>query len=447
MVIGVACAALAFAPGALADDNWLPHPPDATWTYQWSDSVYASTPTTEKVTVGAVNGVQFNLDWAIDQQPSTCDSKNTAATGVVSFEDGDSGIIPTNWCSSPPPATMPILCAQATSCANSVASSYYTIIWGALDTPLLEEPLQKGLTWSSTGGTGGSVSANSKYVGQQKVSVPAFPAPVTAAVVKTDITQAGALGDPYGSGTRTTWWVYGVGPVKSVFVHQGGAGAVTTAVLQSTNQTPAEPPTDADYFPMTQGQSHEYRWTNTKHLTKPEVEKLTVAAVQNGTARFTAANVSGPIKVQGEYFFTKRVDGVTNTSGASSSSTKLAFPPLGPRGAPPTNRNRFVTPFDLMDFGIASIMPGYPAAGSTWTQSSLDVGHFGVKGSSTVVGIQKVTVPAGTFQALVVRSTLTQQGFPFGSGTRTSWFAPGKGLVKLVFAHADHSVSTVELLK
>jgi hypothetical protein len=58
-----------------------------------------------------------------------------------------------------------------------------------------------------------------------------------------------------------------------------------------------------------------------------------------------------------------------------------------------------------------------------------------------------VTVPAGTFQALVVTSTLEQPGFPFGSGTRTMWFVDGKGLVKLVFRHGDRSVSTVELLR
>jgi hypothetical protein len=56
-------------------------------------------------------------------------------------------------------------------------------------------------------------------------------------------------------------------------------------------------------------------------------------------------------------------------------------------------------------------------------------------------------VPAGTFSALVVRSTLSQPGFRFGSGTRTAWFAPGKGLVKLVFAHQIGGTSTVELLK
>ena len=57
-----------------------------------------------------------------------------------------------------------------------------------------------------------------------------------------------------------------------------------------------------------------------------------------------------------------------------------------------------------------------------------------------------VKVPAGSFQALVVRSTLRQASFRFGSGTRTSYFAPDVGLVKLVFRHADGSVSTAVLL-
>ena len=72
---------------------------------------------------------------------------------------------------------------------------------------------------------------------------------------------------------------------------------------------------------------------------------------------------------------------------------------------------------------------------------------YGVTGTTTVLGVQKVKVPAGTFQALVVRTKLKQEGFPFGSGTRTMWFAPGKGLVKLVFKHGDGSVSTVDRLR
>ncbi|MGZ4353136.1 MAG: hypothetical protein ACXVZ4_06300 [Gaiellaceae bacterium] len=98
---------------------------------------------------------------------------------------------------------------------------------------------------------------------------------------------------------------------------------------------------------------------------------------------------------------------------------------------------------------MSPLLPAYPQAGQSWTvsQDSLTYAVYGVSGQSRVVGFQTVRVPAGTFRALVVSSTLKQPGFPFGSGTRTCWFAPGKGLVKLVFSHGDGSTSVVELLK
>jgi hypothetical protein len=78
---------------------------------------------------------------------------------------------------------------------------------------------------------------------------------------------------------------------------------------------------------------------------------------------------------------------------------------------------------------------------------SRDFSVFGVTGTTTVLGQKEITVPAGKFLSLVVQSKLNQPGFPFGSGVRTSYFAPDRGLVKLVFRHNDKSVSTVELLK
>ena len=78
---------------------------------------------------------------------------------------------------------------------------------------------------------------------------------------------------------------------------------------------------------------------------------------------------------------------------------------------------------------------------------SRDFNVFGVRGTTKVLGTRSVKVPAGRFKALAVRSTLKQQGFPFGSGTRTAYFAPKRGLVKLVFVHGDRSVSTVELTR
>src|SRR5581483_12327802 len=121
------------------------------------------------------------------------------------------------------------------------------------------------------------------------------------------------------------------------------------------------------------------------------------------------------------------------------------LPPLGPRSLPPGKRRHFFTPLDLMDFGFNPILPAYAAPGASWGSraNSRDFAVYGVTGSSKVLGIQKVKVPAGTFRALAVRSTLKQRGFPFGSGTRTMWFAPDRGLVKLVFRHGDRSVSVV----
>jgi hypothetical protein len=101
-----------------------------------------------------------------------------------------------------------------------------------------------------------------------------------------------------------------------------------------------------------------------------------------------------------------------------------------------------------MTFGFSPVLPAYPKPGDTWSSDlkSRDFAVYGVNGSTRVVGVQKVTVPKGTFRALVVSSTLTQPGFKFGSGTRTMWFAPDIGLVKLVFKHGDGSVSVVELV-
>jgi hypothetical protein len=236
--------------------------------------------------------------------------------------------------------------------------------------------------------------------------------------------------------------------VKVEFQHAGGNAPLTTSVLQSTNQTPAPPPPDGNYFPLTAGMKLKYSWSNTKHLTKPSVTAFTVDQVSNGSARVSVKSASGPIKIAGAYGFTLRTDGLSSLWGATQSATKLKFPPLGPVAMPIAQRRHFVTPFDFLIYGFNPILPPYGVPSMSWSAivPSRDYSIFGVTGSSTIVGIQKVTVPAGTFQALVVRSTLVQAGFAYGSGTRTSWFVAGKGLVKLVFQHGDRSVSTVELL-
>ena len=444
----VACLFAVFAAvPATAQASWLPHPADATWTYEWSDSVYNTTPTKEKVTVKEQNANAFLLEWTTQGMENPAGAPQ--AQGLMAFQDTSSGIVNTDWQSTPPPSVFPILCPQVAKCGNSLAGTLYELIWGGR-APVLAAPLLSNLTWASRGGADGDVTSVSQYQGREQIMVPAFPEAVIAAKVRTDITQAGAIGDPYGSGVRTVWWVYGVGPVKITFEHAGGANApITQSVLLSTNQAPLMPPPDADYFPLAQGTKARYRWTNSKHMKKPSVQEFVVAETANQSARVDVKHISGPIRVAGSYGFALRTDGLTNIWGATRVASLAKFPNLGPKFLPANRRRHFFTPYDLMTYGMNPVLTAYPQAGENWTAKSpsRDFSVFGVTGTTTIVGNQRIKVPAGTFDALVVRSTLTQAGYPFGSGTRTSYFAPGKGLVKLVFRHADRSVSTVELVK
>ena len=291
-----------------------------------------------------------------------------------------------------------------------------------------------------------TIQSTSTYIGTESVTVPAFPNGVMAAKVRTDVAQAGALGDPYGSGVKTVWWVYGVGPVKVVFQHNGGTDApVTESVLESTNQVPQMLPSNANWFPIQQGLKGTYRWTNTKHLAKPEVESFVLDQVANGSARANFTCVSGPIKCAGLYFLTQRTDGLSSIESIVKAQSLAKFPPLGPKSAPASERQHFFTPFDLMLYGLNPIIDEYPTAGDTWSvkPNGRDFAVFGAAATTKVLGIQTVKVPAGTFRALAIRTVLKQPGFPFGSGTRTDWFAAGRGLVKLVFSHADGSTSVV----
>lgn len=449
-----AAAMLARADGARADP-WLPHPAGAKWTYSWSDSAYNPGGTLESVVVQQVQGNSFTLAWA-DQshQPPAAGASLECGpgepppdVGTVSFEETSAGLLNTNWDSCPPPSQMPILCSTPTSCPNSLASTFFNVIWGGR-VPVISEPLLEGVSWNASGGADDEVSSTSTDLGLQTVQVPAFPKGVTAAVVQSDIVQAGALGDPYGSGIRTVWWVYGVGPVKVVFQHEGGSGApVTSAYLLSTNLTPSSTPPDEDYFPLQVGLTDTYRWTNARHLPQPEVEQVSVAAVSDRTARISVRTISGPIKgaakggVIGEYGFTTRLEGVTNLWGSTAGQSLAKFPPLD-------HDRSFLTPVDLMVYGFNPLLPAYPETGARWTSGNArSYQEYGVKGSTRVIGVVSVHVPAGTFRALEVQSVLSSRGHPFGSGVRTCWFAAGRGLVKMVFRHGDGSVSLVQLIK
>ncbi|HLH65276.1 MAG TPA: hypothetical protein VKV27_06200 [Solirubrobacteraceae bacterium] len=438
--------ALSVATGAGAADAWLPHPAGAQWQYRWTDSVYNPSGTVENVVVQQQQGAAFSLAWAdpADSPPAAGATSLVCPPGSdigeMSFQDSNAGLINTNWNSCPPPPQEPILC-PTTTCANSLSSVLYDVIWGSR-APVLSEPLLQGVTWTSTGGAANDVTSVSQYLGMELVKVPAFPDGVLAAVVRTQVVQAGALGDPYGSGIRTVWWVRGVGPVRVVFDHSGGSSApVTDGELLSTNLRPAPNLPDQNWFPLELGLRGTYSWTNSRWMRTPEIERMTVAAVVNRSARITVRSVSGPMRVVGQYGFTARLDGITNLWGSSSAASLVRFPPLA-------HGRHFFTPLDLLVYGFNPVLPAYAQAGDRWGSGNpTDLRVYGVRGYTRIVGVRSVRVPAGRFRALELRSVLTQAGSRFGSGVRTVWLAPGRGLVKLVFRHRDGSVSVVQLIR
>ena len=418
-------------------NQWLPDSDAATWTYAWSDSQYAPKPTKEQYTVIGREGASFRLGWTTDGLGNGDGTQSSS--GSVDYQRTDAGMVVTNWSATPPGAQFPILCASASNCGNSVAGVHFMVIWGTRS-PVLAEPLVTGTAWSTTGGANNDVASVNHYLGTEVVKVPAFPNGVRAAKIQSDITQAGALGDPYGSGQRNVWWVWGVGPVKIGFRHQGGA--TEEAELLSTNLVPRPAPSDANFLPLTKGKSQDFRWRNSTHMKTWSHQRFSVSQVVNNTAQVAVKSISGPIRVAGSYLISSRLKGVTNISTTTKAASKAKFPKL-------THNRHFFTPFDLMAFGFNPLLPAYPETGMTWSydKASTDFRNYGVVGHSKIVGFRKIKVPAGSYRALLVESTLSQRGSRFGSGRRDSWFAPGKGLVKLVFHHRDGSVSTVERLR
>jgi hypothetical protein len=446
--IAIALLALASAPAGAAvpedpADQWLPRSDDAEWTYVWSNSGYSPTPRTEHYRLQARSGTAFRLRWdEIGSGPYEVPS-----FGSLDFQHIDAGLVNLNYQSTPPPLQFPILCGDAAECGNSVAGAFQLLIWGSRS-PVLAEPLLRGTRWGSQGGAESDVASNNRYAGRERVTVPAFPAGIDAAKVESRITQAGALGDPFGSGVRTVWWVRGVGPVKIELLHAGGE--VSRADLHATNLSPLAAPSDANLLPFNRGDSGTFRWRNSRHMKKWSRQRYEVARVANNTAQVNVKHVSGPIAVAGTYLFATRITGVTLLSGATRAASRAKLPALGPRGAPRADRLHFYTPFDLMVFGYNPIITVPAVMRETWRSSreGRDWKLFGVTGVSRVLATaRKVKTPAGTFRTTVVRSKLEQRGFRFGSGRRTSYFASGRGLVKLIFRHRDGSRSVVERVR
>jgi hypothetical protein len=365
----------------------------------------------------------------------------------MDFRTTDVGLVNLNYQSTPAPRQFPLLCTSSTQCGNSLAGTLFLSIWGTRS-PVVAEPLVKGTTWTSTGGAANDVAATNRYLGHERISVPAFPGGVDTAKIESVVSQVGALGDPFGSGVRTVWWAYGVGPVRIMFEHTGGESSFSQ--LEATTLKPLALPSDLNLMPLKVGTAARFRWRNDRHMPRWSRQRFEVVGLVNNSARVNVTDLSGPIDVAGSYTFTSRLGGLTNLSTVfRRATTTQRLPILGPKNGP-EGRRRFVTPYDLMTYGFGPVLPAYAVRGQTWRSAteSRDFRVNGVSGVSTVLKNKTVHTPAGRFRnTTVVRTKLRQSGHRFGSGSRTSYFAPDIGLVKLTFRHLDGSTSTVERTK
>ena len=444
----VALRRLAFAPEGLADDLWFPHPADATWTLQVvQNSVYATTPTTEKVTVKSQKSPTFVLAWTTDGR------KQLHRRDHLERHDDLRGSRPGHLrrlVEHAAPGHVPALLRFRHELRE--LDGKHTIFPDLGLAEAAASGAAQSSTWTSTGGaTRTTCQKAPHFPWRAQNHGPRLPRARRGRWGTDADRQAGAQGDPYGSGTRTVWWSLRRRPLMITFQHAGRRQSARDDVDPAEHEPQAAATAWRHrLLPLHEGLKLTYSWTNTETPAHTRGQTFTVDAVVNNTRPFSRYRTSPARYGQEDRRLSKRASGVTDLWGTTSSATLLKFPPLGPaRSSGLNQQNHFVTPFDLPNFGF---QPGPPPhtrpRARKWSsepveQRLLDLRRHRHRNRDRR---QTAKVPVSSFQALVVRSTLKQPGFPYGTGTRC-WFAPAEGLVKLVFAHGDGSVSTVVLLK
>ena len=94
----------------------------------------------------------------------------------------------------------------------------------------------------------------------------------------------------------------------------------------------------------------------------------------------------------GEYLFSLRLDGLRTTLARTSAATLLRLPRLG-------HGRHFFNPLDLMIYGFNPVLSAYGTPGTVWhSGNAYDFKQWGVTGTTSVLGVRRVHVPAGTFR-------------------------------------------------
>ena len=154
----------------------------------------------------------------------------------------------------------------------------------------------------------------------------------------------------------------------------------------------------ASYYPLTVGSAWFYR-TEDDHVEAVSVDGAVDGRITVGTIHGDNLQVTKQMGVQnGHVVLFNTTTHLEDTQAKNAQGRRDYNPPM-------------------------QVMEQNPRPGDTWQQD-----RFGSKAPCTAHGVENVTVPAGTFQAM--RIDIIADGAP-----QTEWYAPGVGLVKWADSH------------
>ncbi|MGD2146801.1 MAG: ExeM/NucH family extracellular endonuclease [Anaerolineae bacterium] len=180
------------------------------------------------------------------------------------------------------------------------------------------------------------------------------------------------------------------------------------------------------YFPLEVGNQWVYSWTNTVYAPSPIVETVTVSE-----------------QVGGEYTlhaYSSEATGLFQVS-ATSGYEWLWY---GSMGSCPFPLPMYLLPYYL--YVPEVLFPAFFRVGDDWSGSNW-IGGTAYGGTSWAI-TDEARVSAGdtTYQQCLHIETVVTGPHSFGVGTRHAWFAPGVGLVRLLYKHQEGSETHAELL-
>ena len=168
--------------------------------------------TTEKVWVASTAARTFTLGWTSADKSLGNPRARSRAPGRCSFQDTGRASSTREWSSTPPPATTSRSSAPTPSELRQQPREHL------LQRHLGQRARRRSPSRSSSASRGRAAAARAttsrstnKVVGLETVTVPAFKRKLLA--VRVDSRDHREGGDAFGSGTRTVWWVWGIGPV------------------------------------------------------------------------------------------------------------------------------------------------------------------------------------------------------------------------------------------